>query len=213
MDRVISVDLQRPGQGHEACFFDVQVPLEVISSTELHVQHFVKSVNLIEPIVVVTPNAECFRKARKMQLGLQKFFSSEVQLAAFFSSDFGSGPTDTSKLELVGNAMVNGADVVIVDDMVDTAGTLSDLSKRLHLAGARNVYVSASHGLFTEKSMELIQNGPVTKVVVLNTLPLKTGFSNKVTQLDISPLISDVILADYYSRDMLDSTEEFEIDD
>jgi ribose-phosphate pyrophosphokinase len=71
VDRVISVDLQRPGQGHEACFFDNTVPLEAIVSTDHMVDYFVQHVNLQEPIVVVTPNNECVKKARNFQLRLQ----------------------------------------------------------------------------------------------------------------------------------------------
>ena len=75
VDRVISVDLQRPGQGHEACFFDNNVPLEAIVSTDHMVDYFVKHVNLQEPIVVVTPNNECVKKARNFQLRLQGVIS------------------------------------------------------------------------------------------------------------------------------------------
>jgi ribose-phosphate pyrophosphokinase len=74
VDRVISVDLQRPGQGHEACFFDNTVPLEAILSTDHMVDHFLTSVNLQEPVVVVTPNNECVKKARNFQLRLQGAF-------------------------------------------------------------------------------------------------------------------------------------------
>lgn len=103
VDRVISVDLQRPGQGQEACFFDTNVPLEVVLSTDLMIAKMVTLLGDAKgPLVVVTPNAECFKKARKFQRGLQRHSRSEVQLAAFFSADTGSGPTDTSKLELLG---------------------------------------------------------------------------------------------------------------
>ena len=63
--------------------------------------------------------------------------------AAFFPENSGSGPNNTKKLELVGAANVKDADVIIVDDMIDTAGTLSDISLYLQSQGARNVYVSA----------------------------------------------------------------------
>ena len=104
---------------------------------------------------------------------------------------------------------------MIVDDMVDTAGTLASISKRLHLAGARNVYVCASHGLFTESSMELIEASPVKKVVVTNTLPLPKGVHSKVTQVSIAPMLAHVILAEHFRS--LDQggykDEEFEMED
>lgn len=110
---------------------------------------------------------------------------------------------------------IAGADVVIIDDMVDTAGTLSSISKRLDLAGARNVYVCASHGLFTESSMELIENSPVKKVIVTNTLPLPKTATSKVIQVSIAPMLAHVILAEHFRS--LDQgaykDEEFEMED
>lgn len=107
---------------------------------------------------------------------------------------------------------MEGADIVIVDDMVDTAGTLSNLSERLVQAGARNVYVCASHGLFSEKSMELIENGVVKKVVVTNTLPLPPNASSKVEQISVGPMLARVILAEHF-RSVNQREEYFERDD
>lgn len=213
VDRVIAVDLQRPGQGQEACFFDTEVPLEVVLSTNLMIEHFAKRVGLNRRVVVVTPNAECFKKAKKFQAGLQKRSDHQVQLAAFFASDTGSGPTDTSKLELLGdNININGADILIVDDMVDTAGTLSDLSNLLKSSGAQNIYVAASHGLFTERSMELIQNAPVTKVFVTDSLPLPDAVSDKVEQVSLAPHLGHIILAEYFRTLSTTKEEEFRED-
>lgn len=213
VDRVIAVDLQRPGQGQEACFFDSSVPLEVVLSTDIMIDYVVGMMELDgpgvhAPIVVVTPNAECFKKARKFQVGLQRHSRAEVQLAAFFSSDTGSGPTDVTKLELVGNDVkLQGADVVIVDDMVDTGGTLADLSKRLKAAGARRIFVAASHGIFTENSMANIDQAPVDRVVVTNSLPLPAACSPKVVQVSLAPYLSNIILAEYF-RTMSTAVEE-----
>lgn len=104
---------------------------------------------------------------------------------------------------------------MIIDDMVDTAGTLSSISKKLDIAGARNVYVCASHGLFTESSMELIENSPVKKVIVTNTLPMPKVATSKVVQVSIAPMLAHVILAEHFRSlehgDFAD--EEFEMDD
>jgi ribose-phosphate pyrophosphokinase len=97
--------------------------------------------------------------------------------------------------------------------MVDTAGTLSILSKRLESAGARNVYVCASHGLFTEQSMELIESGSVRKVVVTNSLPLHEKTSSKVVQVSVAPILAHVILAEHFRTVEKSSDEEFEMDE
>lgn len=244
VDRVISVDLQRPGQGQEACFFDTAVPLEVVLSNELMVKHLLSHVDLAKRVVIVAPNAEGFKKARKFQVGLQKAHTlpaaprtvaaapttaastalaaaeaakptRNFQLATFVSSESsGSGPVDTTKLELLGdNVQIAGADVLIVDDMVDTAGTLSDLSRLLKAAGALNIYVVASHGLFTDNSMELIENSAVSKVFVTNSLPLprpdRAVVSSKVEQVSLAPHLGHIILAEYFRTLNTAKEEEF----
>jgi ribose-phosphate pyrophosphokinase len=218
VDKVISVDLQRPGQGKEACFFDNQVTLETIVTTEYFVDYLVQTIfpERSHNIVVVAPNAESVKKSRNFQLGLQKYLGFDrVKLTAFFSPDTSSGPTDTEKLEMLGlsSHQINGADVVIVDDMIDTGGTVVSLSKKLKDNGARNIYVCASHGLFTADSSEKIDNSHITKVIVTNTLPKKNN-SDKIVQISVAQLVSNVMTAEHfrtvYSTDS--SNEEFSLE-
>jgi ribose-phosphate pyrophosphokinase len=96
------VTLQRPGQGHEACFFDNNVPLETIMSADAMVDHLRSNADLQDPIVVVTPNSECVKKARNFQLRLQQGSAEEVRLVAFFPQEHGEGTQDPNKLELLG---------------------------------------------------------------------------------------------------------------
>jgi phosphoribosylpyrophosphate synthetase len=197
--------------------------------------HLKSSVEFGNKIVVVSPNAESIAKARKFQLDLGKSFSkTTVKLAAFFHVESTSGPTDPNKLTLLTSdkedlsvretyvypallscltnvlyAQVDGADIVIVDDIIDSATTLSVLAARLHQQGARNIYVCASHGLFTENSMKLIDEAPVTKVFVSNSLPLPRNPSAKVQQVSIAHLLADVIIAEHFRKLNIDRDEEF----
>lgn len=99
VDQVITVDLQRPGQGLESSFFDNTIPVETLISTDLFIDYFTHQVNLSQPITVVAPNAECFNKARKFQAQLQKHYKREVKMVAFFAMDTGSGPSDAEQLK------------------------------------------------------------------------------------------------------------------
>ena len=101
VDRVVAVDLQRPGQGSEACFFDNTVPLESIGTTQLQMNHVMQNVEFTHPIVVVAPNPDCVKKARQCQGMLQKSLNREVKMSTFFQSDTSSGPTDVDKLVLL----------------------------------------------------------------------------------------------------------------
>jgi len=116
-------------------------------------------------------------------------------------------------LQLLGKPKISGADVVIVDDMIDSGKTLKELSDRLHADGARNIYLCASHGLFTEKSMELIDDSHIKKVVITNSLPLPLNCSPKIEQLSIAPEIAAVILAEYFRRSHRDDEEIFKMED
>lgn len=107
VDRVIAVDLQRPGQGLESSFFDNTIPVETIITTDLFIKYLTHDVKLQEPITVVAPNAECYNKAKKYQQQLQRFYKSEVKVVTFFAMDVGSGPIDANQLSTLGNKPVS----------------------------------------------------------------------------------------------------------
>lgn len=102
VDRVISVDVQRPGQGQEACVFDNTVPLESIITTNQMVRHVASTLSLSSNILVVSPNTECVKKARNFQIGLQKILNNpRVHLAVYNSEFTDSDPYKPSKLRLL----------------------------------------------------------------------------------------------------------------
>ena len=94
---------------------------------------------------------------------------------------------------------------------VDTAGTLSSLSRRLQEAGAANVYLCASHGLFTEDSVQRIEQGSVKKVLVTNTLPMPRQHTDKIEQVSVAPLLAKVILTEHF-RSNIGDTDHYEMD-
>jgi ribose-phosphate pyrophosphokinase len=98
VDRVIAVDLQRPGQGSEACFFDNVVPLETIGTSQYQMDFILANVTLSNPVVVVAPNGECVKKARQCQDILEKRLNQSIKVSCFFQSDSSSGPTDAEQL-------------------------------------------------------------------------------------------------------------------
>lgn len=222
VDSVIAVDLQRPGQGHEACFFDTRVPLETIVTTSVFVEYFTNKQPLTGPIVVVAPNAECIKKAKRLQRGLQKRYAQPVKLGAYIAVESTKAqkkldgvleehplPTmlNSNAIHVISDdheeaaSQFRGADVVIVDDIIDSGGTLAELSERLHKEGAKNIYLCASHGLFAEKTVANIDASQVKKIVVTNSLPRPLGkfHSTKVSQVSIAPLLSKIILSEHFS--------------
>ncbi len=93
-------------------------------------------------------------------------------------------------MELVGD--VKGKTCIIIDDMIDTAGTLCKASNMLKENGAEKIYAFATHGLFTGKANENIDNSSLEKVIVTNSIPAKYT-SNKITQISVGILIAEAI--------------------
>jgi ribose-phosphate pyrophosphokinase len=102
--------------------------------------------------------------------------------------------------------------VIIVDDMVDTGETITFLSTRLKVAGAQEIFVCASHGLFTDLSSKVIDDSDLSKVFVLDTLPLPSKISSKVEEVSIAHHLAQVILTEHF-RSISSVEEKFEIDD
>lgn len=219
VDRVISVDLQRAGIGKESCFFDNAVPLENIVTSDYVINHIANTLPLKGNVIIVAPNAESVKKARNYLVGLQELLGSsinKIEFTAFIASDTSSGPTNPDKLEMMGNATdFANSDVIIVDDMIDTAGTARSLSSKFKLLGAKTVYVVASHGLFSSDAHKLIDESFINEVIVTNTLPLPANASKKIRQITIAPLIANVLIAEHFrytNKGDVGDVDEFETD-
>ena len=103
-------------------------------------------------------------------------------------------PNQVEAHELVGD--VAGRTCLLVDDMIDTAGTIVAAAKALKANGAAKVIVAATHAVFSHPAAERLSSGAVDEVIVTNTLPLRDDqmFSN-LTVLSIAPLIAEAIKA------------------
>ena len=95
---------------------------------------------------------------------------------------------------LIGN--VEGKDCVIIDDMIDTAGTFCAAADMLKEKGAKSVFGLASHGIFSGAALQRIEDSAFEKVVVTNTFPVDThGVTNKVEVLSVAKLLADAMYA------------------
>ena len=202
VDSVIAVDLQRPGQGHEGCFFDNMIPVETIHSTRLMADYCYRNFTFENPLVIVASNAGCMKKSIVFRDQLIKSRDStltssnpSLSLPVLDHAIFIHSPNE---FEFLGD--VGGCDVIIIDEVVETANSLSTLCHELKKRGAKKIYFSASHGLFTKESMSLIDLSPVEKVVVTDTVDLSTTYcsSEKIMQVSIAKLIAHVIDTDYF---------------
>lgn len=210
-DKVISVDLQRPGQGHEACFFTNTLPAETITTSDLFLTHFHETLDS-SPLVIVSPNTELVKKARKLQQQLQSLRpQQDITAAVFLRSDADISFTKGAPLEMQGD--VRGKDVILIEDYIDSALHISILCNRLLKEGANKVTICASHGLFDETSVNLIDISPVSQVIITDSIALPKQSSSKIVQLSIAQLIAGVIQSDISHTTLLSEFNTEENDD
>jgi ribose-phosphate pyrophosphokinase len=181
-DRVMSVDLHSPQiQG----FFDG--PVDHLWGLPM-LADYVKEKWGKDPLTVVSPDSGRVRVADIWadRLG--------APLAIIHKRRDPNVPNKVSVHELVGE--VEGRTCVLVDDMVDTGGTIVAAAQALKANGAKTVIVAATHAVFSGNAVERLSDDAIDYVIVTNTLPIppEKEFA-KLTVLSIAPLISKAIRA------------------
>jgi ribose-phosphate pyrophosphokinase len=207
VDRVISVELQPPGQGQIEGFFSSNIPVESLRSAPIAIEHLSR-LKLKDP-VIVAPNESCIKLAHDLRNGLEVKTGKYVGLGVIIeagasrgSDRYAHGPSfppiiseSKDRMELVGD--VNGHDVVICDDMIDTARSLVARLQLIKDRGAGRVVAFATHGLFNGGALQRIRKSALSDVVVTNTVPLRddigTRDTHKIAQLSVAPLLAEAI--------------------
>lgn len=101
-------------------------------------------------------------------------------------------PNEIGRMDLVGD--VSGCDVIMVDDMIDTAGTLTAAAHELKVMGAKRIFAFATHGLFSNPAFDRIADSDLEKVVVCDTVPLQPHpRQDKIVQVSVAGLLADAI--------------------
>ena len=176
-------------------FFSPQVPVDNIAASIVAVEHILEDpiVNLDE-FVVVSPDVGGVRRAKTFQESFLRRGFDKVSLAMIIKQR--SGPGKIAQMDLIGN--VENKDCVIIDDLIDTAGTLCKAAKVLKEKGAKNVYAFATHGVFSGPAPTNIKDSVLQKLLVTNTIPLSQEFietvpKEKYEHLSISTLVAETI--------------------
>ena len=186
VDRVVAVDLHC---GQIQGFFGPRVPVDNLDGGTVGVSYF-GDMDLVNPCIV-SPDAGGVYRAKMFRDGLSKKYEVEATLAMIVKQR--AKASEIERMDLVGS--VAGCDVIIVDDMVDTAGTLCKAAGILKEHGARRVFAFASHGVFSGPAAERISNSVLTELVVLDTIRLNENAlaTGKITQLSVGPLLAQAI--------------------
>ena len=177
-DRALVVDLHAPQiQG----FFNI--PVDHLFASPVLVSYF-RELNLPN-LTVVSPDAGGVERAR--------FFAKKMDSALAIVDKRRTGMDETEVMHVIGD--VKGQTCLILDDIIDTAGTLVKTARALMESGARQVYACASHPILSGKAIERIAGSPLTQVVVTNTVPLNEAGRKepKIKVLSIAGLIARAI--------------------
>jgi ribose-phosphate pyrophosphokinase len=176
--RVLTIDLHAEQiQG----FFNI--PVDELTARPL-LTSYIKQKGLQDPVVVAV-DIGISKAARNMAQRLG------VPLAVIEKRRLGNLER-TETLNVIGE--VEGKVAVALDDEIDTAGSVVAAAEALLRAGAREVYVCATHGVFSGKAIERINSSPIKEVVVTDTLPLPPEkHSPKITVLSVASLLGEAI--------------------
>jgi ribose-phosphate pyrophosphokinase len=178
VDRVVCIDLHAAQiQG----FFDI--PIDNFPAAPLLASYFKKK--HLKNIVVVSPDHGGTTRAR----GFAKFFEAPLAIIDKRRPE----PNTAEVMNIIGD--VKGATCIMLDDIIDTAGTMIAGAEALIQAGAKEVYAAATHGIFSKDAPSRIQDSVLTEVVVTDTIKLDDEKKRpKIKQLSIGPLLGEAIL-------------------
>ena len=177
-DRVVAIDLHA---GQIQGFFNI--PVDHLFAMPVMIEYL--KTRYGKDSVLVSPDAGGVERARA--------YSKRLGSTLAIIDKRRSAPNVSEVMNIIGD--VRGKDCVIVDDMIDTAGTLTQAARACMDAGARTVSSCATHGVFSGPAIERIENSPLSEVIVTDTIPLRPEAkqNTKIKQLPVAKLLSEAI--------------------
>jgi ribose-phosphate pyrophosphokinase len=179
--RVLTIDLHANQlQG----FFNV--PVDNLMALPIFISYFKSMDNInLRDIVVVAPDAGGVERAR--------LFSQALHAGLAIADKRRTEPGVARIMHIIGD--VKDKDTIIVDDIIDTAGTLVETVQGLKSHGARRVFAVCTHGLLSGKAIERIESAPLERVYISDTVPLtvEKAKCEKIKMLSVSKLFAEAI--------------------
>ena len=176
-DRVVTMDLHASQiQGY------FNIPVDHMLGMPIY-RNFFKDQN-IEDLVIVSPDHASVPRARKMAAPL----NCPIAIVD-------KRRPDPNKSEIMHiNCNIDGKNCILVDDMIDTAGTITNAANALKALGAKSVKACATHGILSGPAKERIEASAIEELVLLNTVPLAEERKlDKMTFLSVAPLFAETI--------------------
>ncbi|MFN0088536.1 MAG: ribose-phosphate diphosphokinase [Blastocatellia bacterium] len=180
-DRVLTIDLHAPQiQG----FFDI--PVDHLFAAPVMIDYFTR--NPIDNLVVVAPDPGGAERAR----AYAKRLNADFAIVDKRRDKSQAGHAEAEVMNVIGN--VEGRNALIVDDMVDTGGTLTKVADAVAKKGASRVLTSCVHAVLSGNAVERIMDSPLEKVVMTNSMPVRDFCDSPRFQcLSIAPLLAEAV--------------------
>ena len=183
-DRVISIDLHA---GQIQGYFDF--PFDHLTALPILSDYLQNTLGLHgEDLIIVAPDAGRIKTAEKLREYLH------ADLAFLYKRRSRHEAHKIEEMAVVGE--VDGRPCVLVDDMIDTAGTVAKGAAALAAQGAGPIFAAATHPVLSGKAVQNLEEAPISEVVVTNTMPItEEKMFDKLKVLSIAPLIADALRA------------------
>jgi ribose-phosphate pyrophosphokinase len=176
ISRIMTMDLHAPQiQG----FFEV--PVDHLEASVIFIP-FIKSLHL-DNLVIAAPDMGGTQRAR--------YYAQKLLAELVICDKHRKYANQIEAMRIIGD--VKGKNVIIVDDIVDTGGTLSKACDLMLNEGAKTVRAFCTHGVLSGKGYENIEKSNLTELVVCDTIPVHTDKCSKLRVLSVGPLFADAI--------------------
>ena len=177
-DRVVTMDLHA---GQIQGFFNV--PVDHLYALPVLLDYITKK--KISDLVIVSPDAGGVERARA--------FAKRLQASLAIIDKRREGPNQTQIMNIIGD--IKGKSTLLLDDMIDTAGTIVQGAQACADKGAREVWTACTHAVLSGPALERLQQSCLTQVIVTNTIPSngKEQVCPKIHQLSVAPLLGETI--------------------
>lgn len=177
-DRVLTMDLHAAQlQG----FFDI--PVDHLFGARVLVDYFLENDYKGNDVMVVSPDVGSVKRARNIATRL------ECKLAIIDKRRPANNVAEV--MNIIGD--VKGKRCIMVDDMIDTAGTIVQGAKALMEAGAKEIIACSTHGVFSGPALDRLQASPIKEVIVLSTNEFKGKLIDKIKTISVAPLFAEAI--------------------
>lgn len=179
VDRVVTIDLHA---GQIQGFFNI--PVDNLYAAPV-ILNYLKTRFEGQQVVMVTPDAGGTERARA--------FAKRLGCSLAVIDKRRTGPNVAEVMHLIGD--VRDKIAIILDDMIDTAGTLTQAAKALKENGAKAIFACATHGVLSGPAIERINGSDIEEIVLTDTIPLgeKEGQTQKVRMLSVADLLAEAI--------------------